>query len=240
MHDGLSPLERQQLQVADDAGTMFWHRVRFELLTTLVRQTGQSTVLDIGAGSGLLGRHLRDTGIGYRFEEASPSFHARLVELFGDAAATADDEPIGAGTTVALLDVIEHVDDDEGLLRSIRRRLPDDGRLFVTVPAMPWLFSSWDRDLGHLRRYRVADLVGVARRAGFDVIETGYLFPELVPPALVRRLRTSDGTEAEFPEFPRWLDRVLLSIARFTTRFRRVWPAGTSVVLHARPAEVAP
>jgi hypothetical protein len=68
-----------------------------------------------------------------------------------------------------------------------------------------------------------------------------YLFPELLPPALLRRLtrrRHHDSASgAEFPQLPRWLDRVLFRLSSATFRLRRVWPAGTTVLLVARRRE---
>ncbi len=234
----LTPLERQQHHVAEATST-FWHRVRFDRVLATARQHGAEEVVDIGAGSGLLGEHLRGSGLRYRCSESSPSLREALAERFGADAVIADDAPIGRTALVALLDVIEHVADDHGLLRSIASRLAPGATLVVTAPAMPWLFSSWDTDLGHHRRYRRRELAATVASAGFEVAEASYLFPELVPPALIRRWRRSDGTSAEFPALPAWVDRAAGGVGRATTAARRIWPAGTSVLVVARREEGA-
>lgn len=227
----LTPLEQQQLHVAPSP--TFWHRVRFELIAAHLRTRPTTAVLDVGAGSGLLGEHLRPSGVRYRFTESSPALVEALVARFG-ASARDDGAPITSDTVVTLLDVIEHVDDDAGLLTSLAARMQRGAGLVVTVPALGWLFSSWDTDLGHHRRYGRRELTALVERCGFDVDEASYLFPELIPPALLRKLRRSTGEAAEFPVLPAMIDRVAAAISGATARLRRWWPAGTSVLVVAR------
>lgn len=227
----LTPLEQQQLNVAPTP--TFWHRVRFELVEAHLRTRPTTAVLDVGAGSGLLGEHLRRTGVRYRFTEESAALAAALVERFGETARD-DGGPLTSDVVVTVLDVIEHVDDDASLLTSLAARMHPGADLVVTVPAMSWLFSSWDTDLGHRRRYSKRALLTLVERCGFEVVEASYLFPELVPPALLRKLRRSSGHAAEFPDLPALVDRLAASVSRSTARLRRWWPVGTSVVVIAR------
>lgn len=237
----LTPLEQQQLHVAPSP--TFWHRVRFELVEAHLRTRPTTAVIDVGAGSGLLGEHLRHTGVRYRFTEASPALADSLVERFGADSLDDGAGPITSDVVVTLLDVVEHVEDDAGLLRSLAARMQPGADLVLTVPALQWLFSSWDTDLGHHRRYGKRQLADLVTRSGFDVVEAGYLFPELIPPALVRKLRRSGSGAAEFPSLPGAVDRTAEAVSRLTARLRRWWPLGTSVLVVARrtatPVEVS-
>lgn len=234
----LTPLEQQQLHVAPKP--TFWHRVRFELVADHLRTRPTTAVLDIGAGSGLLGDHLRPSGVRYRFSESSPTLLAALSARFG-ADSVDDATPITSDTVVTLLDVIEHVDDDGGLLCELAARMHPGTGLVVTVPALRWLFSSWDTDLGHYRRYNRRELARLVEQCGFEIEEASYLFPELIPPALVRKLRRSTGHAAEFPALPTVVDRVATVVGRMSARLRRWWPAGTSVLVVAhRNADAVP
>ncbi|HEV2692222.1 MAG TPA: class I SAM-dependent methyltransferase [Verrucomicrobiae bacterium] len=55
--------------------------------------------------------------------------------------------------TVILMNVLEHIQDDQAVLAALKQRLADDGRVVVLVPAGPWAFGTTDDRLGHYRRY---------------------------------------------------------------------------------------
>jgi len=97
-----------------------------------------------------------------------------------------------------LLDVVEHVQDDQQFLAEIvERHVPGRGRVLVAVPAFEQLFSSHDRFLGHYRRYRLKTVEKLARAAGLEVISSGYLFGCLLLPKLVlyKILQISKSTD---------------------------------------------
>lgn len=89
---------------------------------------------------------------------------------------------------IALLDVLEHIDDDQATLTSLRKKLANDGRLILTVPALPWLWSHHDIINHHKRRYTIRSLSAAADRAGFCVDQVGYFNCLLLPLAVIRRL----------------------------------------------------
>lgn len=83
---------------------------------------------------------------------------------------------------ILLLDVVEHVEDDNSFLCNIvGNYLDDDGYLMLTAPAYQFLFSSHDTFLGHYRRYTLKDLIGLSDSAGLKMIDSGYLFFSLIP-----------------------------------------------------------
>lgn len=76
--------------------------------------------------------------------------------------------------TVVALNVIEHIADDVGALRSIASMLSGGGRAVILVPALPALFGSLDLALGHHRRYTRTSLRRQMEKAGFRVARTFY------------------------------------------------------------------
>lgn len=54
---------------------------------------------------------------------------------------------------IVLMNVLEHIQDDRAVLAKLKQRLTADGRLVVLVPAVPWVFGTTDKRLGHYRRY---------------------------------------------------------------------------------------
>ncbi len=227
----MTPLERQQLDLVDPTAHTFWHWVRFDLVVTTAHEQGATTIIDIGAGSGMLGDHLRTKhpDLGYRFDELSPALDRQLEHHFGAAARFGPDERITSTGVAAMLDVIEHIDDDTGALSAWRVRMDPGARLVVTVPALQWAFSSWDTDLGHFRRYSRPRLRETLEAAGFMVHRCDYLFPEMLPLVVKRKLRPSTDN-VDMPRLSDRTNRFGYAVSSTTARVRRIWPAGTSVV----------
>jgi SAM-dependent methyltransferase len=85
---------------------------------------------------------------------------------------------------IGLFDVLEHVEADEAALHALRGRLAPGGRIVLTVPAFPWLWSRHDERHHHFRRYTRPGLSRVGERAGLRV-EHGFYFNTLLFPVAV-------------------------------------------------------
>jgi predicted O-methyltransferase YrrM len=60
--------------------------------------------------------------------------------------------------TVLYVDVLEHIENDQYELNLASQHLLRDGYLVVLSPAIPFLYSAFDRAVGHHRRYRARDV----------------------------------------------------------------------------------
>ena len=76
--------------------------------------------------------------------------------------------------SVIYVNVLEHVEDDEAELRLVADALAPGGRVFIFVPAFQWLYGSFDRQVGHQRRYTRAELEAKCERAGLRVVRSAY------------------------------------------------------------------
>jgi SAM-dependent methyltransferase len=76
--------------------------------------------------------------------------------------------------SVIYVNVLEHIADDEAELRLVRGALAPGGRLFLFVPALAWLYGSFDRQVGHRRRYTRRGLARKCEGAGLEVIKAVY------------------------------------------------------------------
>ena len=76
--------------------------------------------------------------------------------------------------TIICLNVLEHVDDDVSSLKAMRRMLAPGGRLILLVPALPALYGTMDKALGHHRRYKRAALTSLLQATGFRVAHVEY------------------------------------------------------------------
>ena len=68
--------------------------------------------------------------------------------------------------TVIALNVVEHIEDDAGALRTMAGLLVPGGRAVILVPALQGILGSLDEELGHFRRYSRASLAAVFSAAG--------------------------------------------------------------------------
>lgn len=82
---------------------------------------------------------------------------------------------------IALLDVLEHIDDEVSALRALGNRLKPNGRLLITVPACPSLWNQFDERTYHKRRYTRKSLREAARRAELMVGRLNYFNTILFP-----------------------------------------------------------
>jgi SAM-dependent methyltransferase len=102
---------------------------------------------------------------------------------------------------VGAFDVLEHIQDDESVMRGVNRALRGGGLFLVTVPQYPWLWSALDEIVRHKRRYRRLELRQKLRRNGFDVLFMSsfvtLLFPAMAASRLISRTRTTSVDRRE-------------------------------------------
>lgn len=55
--------------------------------------------------------------------------------------------------SILYIDVIEHIEDDKAELEKASALLNQGGKLFIIVPAHQYLYSPFDKKIGHYRRY---------------------------------------------------------------------------------------
>jgi SAM-dependent methyltransferase len=147
----------------------------------------------------------------------------------------------GAFDLVGAFDVIEHIADDEGVLRAMRTATADGGGIIVAVPQHPWLWSRADEIAYHERRYCRGELEAKMRRNGFEPVfsssYTSLLLPLMVASRLKSRGKTSnEEVEREFSLNPR-VNGLFTAILRAEVRMTLAglrWPAGGSRVVVGR------
>jgi SAM-dependent methyltransferase len=114
--------------------------------------------------------------------------------------------------TAVYINVLEHIDEDEAELEAVYAALPPGGRILVFVPALPFLMSRMDRELGHFRRYTMKELTTKCSTAGFQLKLARYF--DLVGIALwwiKYRVMQSNTME---PHAVRMHDRFVVPVSR--------------------------
>ena len=170
----------------------FWFLHRNAVLLAAVRAWPPPGLLvDVGGGNGFVSKALEEAGWEVALLEpgADGTRHALARGLRSVARATWDEAGFLPATLggVGLFDVLEHVADDRALLRSLEVALLPGGRLYLTVPAHPWLWSEADRHAGHFRRYTRRSLGAELVAAGFVIERLTHFFSFLTLPILLGR-----------------------------------------------------
>ncbi len=147
----------------------------------------------------------------------------------------------GAFDVVTAFDVIEHVEQDVESLAKLGQQLSADGRLFMTVPALPWLWSKHDETHHHFRRYTKASLDAALRQAGLEPVKVSYfntlLFPLIAGLRLARKkFGLSETADDSMPGAG--LNTLLKSIFGLESNFigRVSMPIGVSLFAVAKRA----
>ncbi len=223
----------------------FWFRARALLLMRIMRpwlRPGMH-VLDAGCGTGLL-----LAGLPGNLQLAGLDISARALEHAARRLPQAD---LRQGALpqampfeqesqdlVLLTDVLEHIADDAGTLSALHGVLKPGGRLVLTVPALPFLWTRHDEEHGHQRRYTRRRLHQRMLEAGFEVEKLSYYNSLLLPLVLVvRALKKATGRDGDDMELPAAPLNALLFQLFSLERFWLPWsgfPLGVSLLALGR------
>jgi SAM-dependent methyltransferase len=167
-------------------------RILGDLIAREVPLPADARILEIGCGTGhnfeMLGRFGAIDALEID-EGARALASSRLGREIGTAPLPElTGVPDGAYNLIALLDVLEHIEEDEASLASIRRKLAPGGRILITVPANQWMWSAHDAAHHHHRRYSKAGLTKVIESAGLKIETLTYFNTLLFPLAAAARV----------------------------------------------------
>jgi ubiquinone/menaquinone biosynthesis C-methylase UbiE len=116
---------------------------------------------------------------------------------------------------ILALDVVEHIDMDYEVLKEFFRVLKQNGKVFITVPANPWLFSGHDVALEHKRRYTRRSLKKLLLSQNFSICELGFWNFILFPLAVVKRLLSPQKKpKIDSTKISPLLDKILFKILK--------------------------
>ena len=194
----------------------------------------KSRLLDFGAGNGRFAISLQQRGLEVHAVETDPQLRERIgagdVVAHPDLSALTEERFDGIYT----LNVLEHIEDDEAILRQFHERLGPMGGLLIYVPAFDVLFSANDARVGHVRRYRRVSLIAKLERAGFIVDRARYADCIGFFATLAYRL-VGDRDGGLNPNAVRFYDRILFPISRVLDRIFEHFFGKNLLVLAHKP-----
>jgi SAM-dependent methyltransferase len=149
------------------------------LINFIKRSKKQSDlkVLDFGAGSGTYADMLKEEGIIVDCLEPDAVQQEELTRKSYKVLSDAKALKPSSYDIIYALNVLEHIEDDEGIVVTLTNALKKGGRLIIYVPAFQVLFTSMDEKVGHHRRYRKDRLASHAKKASLNVSELYYCDP---------------------------------------------------------------
>ena len=227
----------------------WWFQGRKKIILNLMHRyindkSGKVKVLDLGCGTGLIMDSLN-----YRYHPLGLDFSGKALDycrkrglhelICGDVSRM----PLASQQipVIVALDLIEHVEDDNALMKEMLRILEPGGLLFITAPAYKFLWGEHDEALYHFRRYEAKELKALLKKHNFHILKFSYAISFLTAPIIIFRwlrnlLRKKSAPKTHLIVLPRIINRLLLLILHLEAWLLRFinFPFGVSLVAVAQ------
>ena len=194
-------------------------------------------VAEVGAGVGSVSQLILEKDVArlLAFEPSSNLYPLLEQNLAGERRARAINDFFSpryesALDSVLYINVLEHIEDDRAELGRASAALKRGGYLVIFVPALSWLYSDFDREIGHYRRYTRSGLRCLVEGAGFKLTKARYFDVAGIIPWYVNfvLLRNSIGSRSVS-----LYDRAVVPVMRVAERLIAP-PIGKNVLLVAK------
>lgn len=189
------------MEIIDELATLeaqnFWFRSRNKLIIWALKKhfPNLQSFFEIGCGNGFVLQ-----GINQAFPLARVIGADAMIQCLAYAKERVPDAemyqvdarnlPFKNSFQVAgIFDVIEHIEEDDLVLKEIYEALEVGGGVFLTVPRYMWLWSPCDDFVRHVRRYEPGELERKVERAGFKVVQSTCFVSLLLPLLIFSRIR---------------------------------------------------
>lgn len=169
----------------------FWFSHRKNCIVNAIDNKLNGPILDVGGGNGVFTKYFQNKNLDTLLIEPGVAGVQNAVKNGVENIINGSLLDVKLADTsfsaVVLLDVLEHIENDEAFLSELNRILKEQGQLVLTVPAFPFLFSDFDKEVGHFRRYTLARLQEKLQKSGFSIQYKTYFFSLLPLPILIGR-----------------------------------------------------
>lgn len=228
--------------------TYFWFLARNEILKKIIKTQTSITkgdkVIDIGCGTGGFAKVLEYEGydvtcldtqelaIEYCKKRGIKNLHLGDIKSYLET-------HNGRFKAAFMLDVIEHIPDDQDVVNDVYKILDEDAYFIAAVPAYQWLWSKHDEIHMHYRRYNISNFIPLFKNAGFKIEYVSYFNSFLFPPAVLKRFvdkLTKNESNKPVDEVSSFINKLFFKIFKFEQNFlgKIKFPFGLSILLIAR------
>lgn len=181
------PIESYQ---EDTYNENFWSKARADLISKKLSKLRINQLLEVGSGHGNVSIPLSKKGFELvalepMYDGAKQTARAEIITIHGSLKSI--ESCSLTFPAIGLFDVLEHIENPKTFLISLKQKLTKGGFLILTVPSHNWLFSDFDKAVGHYRRYTKKSLRAEMKQLGYKEISSQYFFASLVLPALLLR-----------------------------------------------------
>ena len=193
-----------------------------EYWSSKVRPYLRGDVLEVGSGIGANTAFLKSAAVSsWTCLEPDPLLAAQSIQKFHSNPLLADcrvesetTETIGTNRQfdeILYIDVLEHIENDGLELERASQLLRRGGKIIVLAPAHQWLYTPFDRAVGHFRRYDKSSL-SACTPSNYKCLQLAYLDSAGLAASLVNRLALQQAMPS-LRQILVW-DRFLVSVSR--------------------------
>ncbi len=203
----------------------------------------QGNVAEVGAGAGTFTQYIVNSGVDSLIavepsEEMFPILKERMkdegkVQVHNGFFSEATEGKDSSLDSAIYINVMEHVEHDLEEMKAVYKALKPGGHICIYVPALQWIYGSFDEKVGHFRRYTRKDLRKKLEEAGFKVEMLHYsdwvgIIPWLITFRWLKRQDLGTGQVSIY-------DKIVIPLIRFQERFikppigKNIWAVGKKI-----------
>lgn len=146
----------------------------------LIKKYLKNNLLEVGPGNGIMvDKYISKYFSNISLSEIDKNLNKTLVKKFKNKKnVKIYKKKIGEFknkfNSIIYSDVIEHIKDDEKEIKIALKKLNKNGYLIIMVPAFQYLYSEYDKSIGHFRRYEKQFFVDFAKKNKIKCIKSIY------------------------------------------------------------------